>query len=80
MPTVARAMLAIGSVLVSGIAGTPDLAAAILNLSLPVLTSSLSDSTIEFPESRKHGVAVGISLLPCIEAEIQVLPVRPPPS
>ena len=75
MPTVARAMLAIGSVLVSGIVGKSGLAAAISSFSLPVSTSSLSDSTTEFPDPENMGVAVGISLLSCTEAEIELLPV-----
>ena len=80
MPVIARAMLAIGSVLVYGIVGTSGFAAAILNFLLPVSTSSLPDSTTEFPDPENMRVAVGIYLLSCIEAEIRVLKVRPPPS
>ena len=58
MPTVARAMLAIGSVLVSGIVGKSGLAAAIFNFSLPVSTSSLPDSTTEFPDPENMGLPV----------------------
>ena len=80
MPVIARAMLAIGSVLVYGIVGTSGFAAAILNFLLPVSISSLPDSTTEFPDPENKRVAVGIYLLSCIEAEIRVLTVRPPPS
>ena len=51
------------------------MAAAILKFRLPVSRRRLADSAIEFPDPENMGVAVGISLLSCIEAEIQVLPV-----
>ena len=59
MPTVARAMLAIGSVLVSVKVGKSGLAAGNLNFSLPVSTSSqrsLSDSVIEFLDPKNMGL------------------------
>jgi hypothetical protein len=55
--------------------GTSNLAAAILNIWLPVSIWSLSDGIIEYPDSKNMQIAVGISLLSCIEAEIQVHPV-----
>jgi hypothetical protein len=51
------------------------LKAAILNFSLPVSRWSLHNSAIEFPDLKNMQIAVGISLLSCIEAEIQVRPV-----
>jgi hypothetical protein len=51
------------------------LAAAILNFALPVSRWSLPNSAIEFPDPRNMQIAVGISSLSSIEAEIQVLQV-----
>jgi hypothetical protein len=53
--------------------GTSGLAAAILNFSFPLSYSIFSDSTIEFLDLENNELAVGIALLSCIEAEIQVL-------
>ena len=50
-----------------------------MNFSPPVSTSSLPDSTTEFLNPENRVIAVGISLLSCIEAELQVLPVWQPP-
>ena len=80
MPAIARAMLAIGSVLVYVIVGTSGFAAAILNFLLPVSASSLPDRNTEFLDPENIGIADGIYLLSCTEAEIRVLTVRPPPS
>ena len=49
--------------------------AAILNFALPVSRWSLPNSAIEFPDPKNMKIVVGISLLSCIEAEIQVYPV-----
>ena len=54
--TVARAVLTIGSVLVSGRVGTSGLAAAVLTFSLPISTWGLPDSAIEFLDAENMGV------------------------
>jgi hypothetical protein len=46
-----------------------------LKFGLPVSRWSLFDSIIEFSDPRNMQIAVGISLLSCIAAEIQVRPV-----
>jgi hypothetical protein len=46
-----------------------------LNSSLPVSRWSLPDSAIEFFDPENIQIIIGISLLSCIEAEIQVHPV-----
>jgi hypothetical protein len=55
--------------------GTSCLAGAILSFWFPVLIWSFYDSSFEFPEPKNMQIAVGISLLSCIEAEIQALSV-----
>jgi hypothetical protein len=53
----------------------PVLAAAILNFSLPVSTSIFFDSTVEFLDAENTGIASGIALQSCLEADMQVHPV-----
>src|SRR5664279_635101 len=46
-----------------------SLAAAILDFPLPVRSDSIGNGTIRKPDPENMGVAVGISLLSCLEAE-----------
>jgi hypothetical protein len=78
--TIAREMLAIGSVLVSAVVDTSRLVAAILTFSLLVSKYSLSDSAIEFLYPENTQKAVGTSLLSLVEAKIQVRPAWQSPS
>ena len=48
------------------------LVAVVLILSFTLSTSILSDSAIEFPDPENIRVAVGISLISCLEAEIYI--------
>jgi hypothetical protein len=52
---------------------TSGLAAAIFDIQLPVSTSILADSAIKFSDPKNMQIAVGISLLSCIEAEIRYI-------
>jgi hypothetical protein len=60
--------------------GTSGLAAAILNFPLPVSRWILHNNVMKFPDPDNVGLAVGISLLSCIEADIYVHSVWQPPS
>jgi len=48
---------------------TSRLAAAILDLSLPVRSDSIVGITVRFLDPKKIGLAVGIALLSCVQLE-----------
>jgi len=56
------------------------LEAAILDLWLPVTSDSIPNSTVRFLAPENMGVAVGMSLLLCLQVEINVFPDWRPPS
>ena len=59
---------------------TSGLMAAILNLTLPVQLYSTLFSPVWLPVPQNMGLALGISLLSCSQADLQVLPVWRSPS
>jgi len=54
--------------------------AAILDFCLPVTSDGIPNSTVGFLAPENIGVVVGISLLSCLQVEINVFPERRPPS
>ena len=59
--------------------GSSGLAAAILDFRLPVTSDGVCNSAIVFLDPENMGVAVGIILLSCLQAEICLGVVSPPP-